>query len=122
MIPELFQRKDSGGPPIELLRALQLNAYQLGQLLCRMVPDLPQYLENSATQSSLSDTDDHIGKLYNRAVIEHKRFLTSSSKDMTIAEHAAKNYLKVDKEAEVYISLFSNRMVLTFGVTILFFY
>ena len=121
MIPELFQRKNSGGSPVELLRALQLNAYQLGQLLCRMVPDLPQYLDNSATQSSLSDTDGHIGKLYNRAVIEHKKFLTSSSENMTIAEHAAKNYLKVNNEVKG-LSFFFNRMIITFGVIIIFFY
>ncbi|KAG2225988.1 hypothetical protein INT45_002454 [Circinella minor] len=100
LIPELLQRKNSGGSPVELLRALQLNAYQLGQLLCRMVPDLPQYLENPITQPSLSDTRGHIGELYSRAVIEHNKFLSSSLEDMTISENAAKNYLKFIHEAQ----------------------
>ncbi|KAI9490469.1 alkaline-phosphatase-like protein [Zychaea mexicana] len=94
IIPELLQRKS--GPPVQLLRALQLNAFQLGQLLERMVPDLTHSLHSPAQPPS--DTTNPIGHVYSRAVDQHRRFL--SSLDIAVAKAAAEAYSEFIIEAQ----------------------
>ncbi|KAI9269137.1 alkaline-phosphatase-like protein [Phascolomyces articulosus] len=97
VIPELLQRNNHG-PPIQLLRALQLNAHQLGQLLCRMLPDLVYYLDNPTQALSDTSISNPMGQLYSRAIMDHGKFLSSS--DPIIAEKAAKAYLEFIYEAQ----------------------
>ncbi|EIE83461.1 hypothetical protein RO3G_08166 [Rhizopus delemar RA 99-880] len=77
-----------------VLRALYLNAFQLGQLIGKMSPAINKYVIDPL--SYVDDDSDACGKMYARAVMLHKQYL--STKTYEYADESLKAYNKVCRE------------------------
>ncbi|KAI8143541.1 alkaline-phosphatase-like protein [Fennellomyces sp. T-0311] len=108
VIPDLLHRKTD-----QWLRALQLNAFQLGHLLGRMVPDLDQYLLYPNDQHSHGI--GHIGALYSHAIAQHNKFMMAQ--DSSTAESTSKAYLEFIHAAQSQLSSTAKDYKLTDMVT-----
>ncbi|KAI9317081.1 alkaline-phosphatase-like protein [Dichotomocladium elegans] len=90
VIVPMFTRQSSQS---SLLRALQLNAYQISQLLKEVDDAFKRYLDNNATGIQAgTEVDPYSIKLLNEAHVAHKLFIQESTVEN--AEVAARAYLE----------------------------
>ncbi|KAI7883861.1 alkaline phosphatase-like protein, partial [Lichtheimia hyalospora FSU 10163] len=86
VVPSLFLKQSD---PSLLLRALQLNAYQLGHLLANTQLEIIPYLHEEKDTDLLPHA---VGKFYSQAVQSHKQFMETAN--MEYAQVSMDAYLK----------------------------
>ncbi|KAG0182079.1 major facilitator super transporter protein [Apophysomyces sp. BC1034] len=84
-----------------ILRALQLNAYQLGHLLTKMIPEVAHYLDDALESKGHLD-DTHAGWNYVKALSHHKDYMNSPSD--ASADEATKAYLQFIEYAQGHLA------------------
>lgn len=89
VVPSLFLKQSE---PSLLLRALQLNAYQLGHLLVNTQLEIIPYLHEEKDTDLLPHA---VGKFYSQAIESHKQFMETTN--MEYAQASMDAYLKVCK-------------------------
>jgi hypothetical protein len=76
-----------------ILHGLRDNAYQLGLLLTRLLPEVSKLLKDPITSIEGNDSQDSPGRYYAKAFKSHKQFYDMAT-DKSALE-AAENYNKV---------------------------
>lgn len=76
-----------------VLHGLRANAYQLGQLLKRLLPEISEFLEGPDSSVRNVDDKNNPGKYYAEALSLHQQYSTSGSDKLAI--DAAEFYNKV---------------------------
>jgi hypothetical protein len=75
------------------LGGLQANAYQLGQLLSKMLPEVSRFIENPLAPVGSDTKDDSTGRYYAEAIQLHEQY--SSQGTDQLAQETAQAYFKV---------------------------
>lgn len=76
-----------------VLHGLRANAYQLGQLLTRLLPEISEFLEGLDSGVKNVDDKNNPGKYYAEALSLHQQYSTSGSDKLAL--DAAESYNKV---------------------------
>lgn len=74
------------------LASLQANAYQLGQLLVKLLPEVSKFIE-SPPSTSFHNEMDSPGRYYAEAIQLHEQYLTKATDQL--AQETAAAYFKV---------------------------
>ncbi|CAO3638657.1 unnamed protein product [Mucor hiemalis] len=85
-----------------VLHGLRANAYQLGQLLKRLLPEISEFLEGPDSSVRNVDDKNNPGKYYADALSLHQQYSTSGSDKLAI--DAAEFYNKFIEVAQLYLA------------------